>query len=76
MRIEDIDKAAKLKEKYNENKLIISELGLLTKCSVTLTYGATFQRPLPEALRDPIYHMLKDYYTKEQDNILQEITNL
>ena len=77
MRIEDIDRATKLKEKYRETQLILTELKLFeNNGTVTLTYGSTFHRPIPESIKEPLYHMLKDYYTKELDGILQEITSL
>ncbi len=77
MRIEDIDRATKLKEKYRETQCILTELRLFeNNDAVTLTYGAAFRRPIPESIKEPLYHMLKDYYTKELDSILQEITSL
>ena len=77
MRIEDIDRATKLKEKYRETQCILAELKLFeNNDNVTLNFGAAFHRPIPESIRELLYHMLKDYYMKEQDDILQEITNL
>lgn len=77
MRIEDINRATELKEKYMQTKIILADLEAFdNNIEITLTYGSAFHRPIPKSIREPLYHMLKDYYMKELDDILQEITNL